>query len=982
MASDFAKFFEDLVHDSSLTLNGKALFITWANHAKSQLKTSSDRKALLALLDRIPYHPNSEYLRLAALAFCLCQYSGKHLAFDVIQYRLKLWKGLPENIKACQNENANESLKRIDQQVALSIGDLPSLFDPDSISPAIFEPTSQQSLSHRDLSVFIQNFRLPISVHRHNNKPIVAIALPNGALLGVATMAVTSYYTAAPINILGGSTQFRSDVELARPQCILAFESDVYRLGLTESWVQLAGIQVILVHQNENLTFWVDCPVDTCSPTPNTSNDLALILFTSGTSGTKKVVPITLFGLLTGVGCVIDSWGLGKEDCCLNMMPLNHIGGLVRNLFAPILSGGSTVLCQAFDPNMFWDILEDGKGTWYYASPSMHMSILEEGRMRGDSVSGCSLRLVCNAAGGLLPALAVQLRNAFKCTILPSYGMTECMPISTPPLEYTLDRVGTSGISCGPEIAIFDALGNQLPPRKTGQINVRGSPVFPGYLKDGKIDTSCFSTDGWFDTGDLGFLDQDGYLYLTGRGKEVINRGGEIISPFEVEEAITICSQDSNSILFGRVQQVMAFSAPHEVLQEVVGVVLVTKPGQPRPDVRDLQTALESQLHPSKVPIVIVYLDALPTSNNKLVRIRFSERMDMIPMKNEMKLVERHFHGRCPPVNSSLDTKIVASTCSPDSSVVLGHVEEHLDSDVEAHVGENHHDGTPIVYLAPMKAISNFRISKETIETIRESLRMSLDGFLLPSRIRVLDQPFPRDVSDAVDEEQLGIIIKNMNGSSSPTSASETEHKVRRAFGEVLRLDVSEISSSSDFFQLGGDSMSAGRLSSVFRRDLKVRIPVDQLFSSRRVDELCKIIDALLKTNFDHEAKPREMIGCTETCSSTNPLVMFIHLLPIAVLYPTKMGFHWTAFMYFLTIIANYWDEPNVPSRFLALISAMFLSRVATQIVAPICGIALKWLIIGKYREGMYPMWGVYHTRWWLVDKILLVCGKVGLRNL
>lgn len=150
------------------------------------------------------------------------------------------------------------------------------------------------------------------------------------------------------------------------------------------------------------------------------------------------------------------------------------------------------------------------------------------------------------------------------------------------PKNYTLDRQGTSGRIVGPEVAILEGGKPVARPGMLGHICVRGSPAFEGYLtSEGKIDLSAFDESGWFDTGDLGYLDADNYLYITGRSKEVINRGGEIISPVEVEDAVLAAAKDPNSPLYGRVSETLAFSAPDEVLQEVVGAVIVTPPARP-----------------------------------------------------------------------------------------------------------------------------------------------------------------------------------------------------------------------------------------------------------------------------------------------------------------------------------------------------------------------------------------------------------------
>eukprot|EP00956_Cyclotella_meneghiniana_P032073 scaffold86406_cov44-Cyclotella_meneghiniana.AAC.6 len=241
-------------------------------------------------------------------------------------------------------------------------------------------------------------------------------------------------------------------------------------------------------------------------------------------------------------------------------MPLFHVGGIIRNILSPILSGGSVIACSSFDPVLFWDLMYNGQRvSWYYAAPTMHHALLMEAANRPKPLPINSIRFIANAAGGLLPVLAEELRSTFNATILTSYGMTECMPISSPPQTYRLDPSGTSGIPVGPDVIIAnlnDYPAKRLGPGIAGNILVRGSPCFGGYENDNATNEESFyvvdGKEGWFNTGDIGHLDASNYLYISGRSKEVINRGGETISPFEIEEAI---------ILHPLVKETLAFSA-------------------------------------------------------------------------------------------------------------------------------------------------------------------------------------------------------------------------------------------------------------------------------------------------------------------------------------------------------------------------------------------------------------------------------------
>lgn len=266
--------------------------------------------------------------------------------------------------------------------------------------------------------------------------------------------------------------------------------------------------------------------------------------------------------------------------------------------------------------------------------------------MLGDEeIQSYKLKMIANAAGGLLPSLANEMKQTFAAAILPSYGMTECMPISSPPATYDLSRPGTSGVPVGPEVAILNtSTMESLPPREEGPICVRGEPCFRGYgvlANDPSAEKpESFMKDGWFNTGDLGFLDEDGYLYITGRSKEVINRGGEIIPPMEVEEAI---------ISHPAILACAAFAARHDVLQETVGIVIVTEPGKARSlDLPTLHAFVADKLATPKWPQCLIFMDGgLPKSHtNKLLRVKLGDRLGLPEFSDDMTTWERTFEAQ------------------------------------------------------------------------------------------------------------------------------------------------------------------------------------------------------------------------------------------------------------------------------------------------------------------------------------------------
>ena len=314
-----------LINNSSSSSIEKAVFHSFCQDV-IDLPSSN---AAFEILSTIPLSREPSYIPLACFSFALSRYPGQWPVFDVICCHAKLWQALPENGKSGHDPENSHIVATALGLVKASYHGLTDLFPYDNEKPAIEEPQSQRCLSHRMLANFVRNFNLPIRTHG-KRKPIVVVAIPNGPLLGLACLAVATYYTAAPINSSAGADQFRIDVQQSDAKTVLVFRADIRRLGLEDSWVAECGIQVLAVDANSDMTFSVSpLVILTASiPTPRMTNgpeDLSLILFTSGTSGTKKIVPLSLHNIVSGVAFVIESWGLTNADVCLNMMPLNHV---------------------------------------------------------------------------------------------------------------------------------------------------------------------------------------------------------------------------------------------------------------------------------------------------------------------------------------------------------------------------------------------------------------------------------------------------------------------------------------------------------------------------------------------------------------------------------------------------------------------------------------------------------------------------------
>ena len=295
---------------------------------------------------------------------------------------------------------------------------------------------------------------------------------------------------------------------------------------------------------------------------------MALVLHTSGTTSRPKQVPLTHHNLCLSARNVAAALGLRTDDRCLNVMPLFHIHGLVGALLSSLAAGGSAICAPGFHAPSFFEWLSELEPTWYTAVPTIHQAVLARAAESTDAIDRSRLRFVRSSSAPLPPQVQDALEQALGVPVIESYGMTEAAhQMASNPLPPGERKPGSVGVAAGPDITVLGPDGQELPVGSVGEVAVRGASVFSGYENAPEVNASAF-TNGWFRTGDEGLLDAEGYLFLRGRIKEIINRGGEKIGPLEIEDAL---------LSHPDVQEAVAFSIPDERLGEEVGAAIVPR---------------------------------------------------------------------------------------------------------------------------------------------------------------------------------------------------------------------------------------------------------------------------------------------------------------------------------------------------------------------------------------------------------------------
>ena len=348
--------------------------------------------------------------------------------------------------------------------------------------------------------------------------------------------------------------------------------------------------------------------------------DVGMVLHTSGTTSRPKIVPLSVANLCASAAHIRGTLQFTATDIGLNIMPLFHIHGLIAGVLAPV-SAGSQVFCTpGFNALKFFAWMDEAKPSWYTAVPTMHQAIVQRAKGNADVIARNPLRFLRSSSSSMPPLVIRELEAIFNAPLIESYGMTEAThQMASNPLPPLSRKPGSVGLAAGPEVAIMGESGTLLAAGEIGEIVIRGPNVTAGYENNPQANEEGFLA-GWFRTGDQGSQDADGYLSLTGRLKEIINRGGEKVSPREVDEIL----MDHPAVA-----QTVCFGMPHPKLGEEVAAVVVLKEGAVATE-REIQEFVAKRAADYKVPKKILFMDEIPKgATGKLQRIGLAAKLGL-----------------------------------------------------------------------------------------------------------------------------------------------------------------------------------------------------------------------------------------------------------------------------------------------------------------------------------------------------------------
>jgi len=471
---------------------------------------------------------------------------------------------------------------------------------------------------YQTLRAHCQNIGRQLASQGLTHKDRVAIVLPNGPEMATAFLAVSAYMSAAPLNPSYKHSEYLFYLDDLKPKLvIIGQDSDNPVRGAAEE----LGIPVVEAVVEKaapagvfNL-FKTEQDIQPAGPA-----DEALVLHTSGTTSRPKVVPLLQRNIMASAQNISNALELSASDHCLNIMPRFHIHGLIAVLTASLFKGASICCSSGFNAIGFLELAHQQNITWYSGVPTMHQAILLRAKRNPQIAQNLKLRLIRSSSASLPPAVFDELVKVFGCPVIEAYGMTEAAhQMTSNPLGTGKQKAGHVGIVTAPEVCVMDQKGQILPQGQEGEVCIKGENVTPGYENNDAANASSF-TDGWFRTGDQGIFDAEGYLQITGRLKEIINKGGEKISPLEVDNVL---------MEHPAIQQIVTFAVADKMLGEEIGAAIVLADGQSLSEA-ELKAYAGEYLAKFKIPKHIRFLEEIPKgATGKLQRIGLAEKLGL-----------------------------------------------------------------------------------------------------------------------------------------------------------------------------------------------------------------------------------------------------------------------------------------------------------------------------------------------------------------
>jgi acyl-CoA synthetase (AMP-forming)/AMP-acid ligase II/acyl carrier protein len=488
-------------------------------------------------------------------------------------------------------------------------------------APAILAP-GRPPLSYGLLYQLIDGTVRALRATGIGRRDRVAVVLPNGPELAVVILGVEACAVCAPLNPAYGVEELERYFADLQPRALITqagTDCPARRVALSRG-VRVLELSTVVEAQARLFTI-TGALGSATSHEPVSDDDVALLLPTSGTTSRPKIVPLTHVNICTSAYASAVALALRETDRCLNVLPLFHGHGLNATVLASLTAGASVVCTTGLEVNSFFTWLRTFEPTWFSAVPTMHQALLAQARQNREQVANSRLRFVRSSSAPLPPQVFTELERTFRAPVIEYYGMTETAsaPIACNPLPPGHRKVGSVGKPIGLEVSIIDDAGTMLPGCETGEVVVRGVSVTSGYDGDSLVKRPAF-VDGWFRTGDHGYFDEGGYLFLVGRKQEIINRGGEKIAPREIDEVL---------LEHPAVAEAATFAVPHPTLGEDVATAVVLRPNATATP-RDLRKFVIGRVADFKVPrqvLIVSELQKGPTG--KLQRVGLAAKLGL-----------------------------------------------------------------------------------------------------------------------------------------------------------------------------------------------------------------------------------------------------------------------------------------------------------------------------------------------------------------